>query len=126
MKDTDKIVCPASSYSIRHEVGVLAGFIAIFIIASIAYGIASRSESWVIDYSFGEIFAFCTLPHHGRMLISGAKKEREREREAGGALCVWGIGHIYMRILYWKGSRGGWLMAPNGFHSCNEAFPTLF
>lgn len=76
-KHTDKIPCPASPYSIRHEVGVMTGFIALFIIASIAYFIASKSESWIIDYSFSEIFAFCTLPHRGRLLISRAK-ERER------------------------------------------------
>lgn len=83
MKHTDKIPCPASPYSIRHEVGVMTGFIALFIIASVAYGIASKSESWIIDYSFSEIFAFCTLPHRGRLLIPGAKK-RERERGLGG------------------------------------------
>lgn len=47
---TEKIVCPASPYSIRHEVGVMTGFIAIFIIASVAYAIAARSEFWIIDY----------------------------------------------------------------------------
>ncbi len=103
MKHTDKIPCPASPYSIRHEVGVMTGFIALFIIASVAYGIASKSESWIIDYSFSEIFAFCTLPHRGRLLIPGAK---ERERE-GRPLYAWGLGDIHMRMLYRKGSRGG-------------------
>lgn len=116
VKHTDKIPCPASPYSIRHEVGVMTGFIALFIIASVAYGIASKSESWIIDYSFSEIFAFCTLPHRGRLLIPGAKERRRRggsgERE-GRPLYAWGLGDIHMRMLYWKGSRGGggWLMA---------------
>lgn len=124
----DKIPCPATPYSIRHEVGVMTGFIALFIIASIAYGIASKSESPIIDYSPSEIFYFSTLPHRGRLLISGAKEREERgARGEGGPLYAWGLGDINMRILYWKGSRGGgWLMAPNGFHSCNQAFSNAF
>lgn len=52
LKNLAKIPCPASSYSIRHEVGVMTGFIALFIIATVAYGIASGSESYLdkIDY----------------------------------------------------------------------------
>lgn len=57
----DKIPCPAIAYSIRHEVGVMTGFIALFIIASVAYGIASGSESWTIDYSIWRYFCFLQL-----------------------------------------------------------------
>ncbi|MCJ1343206.1 hypothetical protein MMC31_001398 [Peltigera leucophlebia] len=42
MAEATKTATPARSYSIRHEVGVMAGFIALFIIASVAYGAASR------------------------------------------------------------------------------------
>lgn len=94
----DKILCPASPYSLRHEVGVMTGFIALFLIASVAYGIASRSESWIIDYSFGEIIAFCTLPLRRRLLISGVK-EREGERGARGegvaVICLGIRGYTY-------------------------------
>lgn len=97
MKHIDKIPCPATPYSIRQEVGVMTGFIALFIIASVAYGIASKSESWITDYSFSESFYFCTLPHHGSLLISGAK-ERERERGARGegGRCMLGDKGIYI------------------------------
>ena len=47
MPEATKIPSPGSPYSTRHEVGVMAGFIALFIVAFVAYGAASRSESWI-------------------------------------------------------------------------------
>lgn len=63
MNQPDKILCPASPYSIRHEVGVMVGFIALFIIASVAYGIASRSESLIIDlFIWRDFLLFALTP----------------------------------------------------------------
>lgn len=83
IKPIDKIICPASPYSIRHEVGVMTGFIALFIIASVAYGIASRSESCLIGYSFGEIFLFA--PYSTALGCQSLGQKREK-----GGCCVFG------------------------------------
>lgn len=125
----DKLPCPASPYSLRHEVGVMTGFIALFIIASVVYGIASRSESCIIDYSFGEIIAFCTFPLRRRLLISGVKEregERGARREGVAVICLGIRGYTYESSVSERVREGGLADGSERFPFVEASFSQCF
>ena len=125
---TEKIVCPASPYSIRHEVGIMTGFIAIFILASVAYAIASRSEFWIIDYSFGEILTLCSPPYRAvGCWFLGQKRERGAER-GGAVVCFGNWGYVWEFCIGWVREGVGWCPRTVPFvqSSFSNAFLTSF
>lgn len=97
MAEATKSPSKAATYSVRREVGVMAAFIAIFIISLVAFGVASRSEFCITEYSFQRFCSCANPPQHCRPLRSWAKKREEWERRA--VLCLEDRGYISVFFL---------------------------